>query len=101
VEGMVRAMLRGVRFTLDNPDEAFEISLKAVPEAAQQREVNRAIFDASLPFWTPPAARGLGYTDPAIWPATAKFMHESGLVDKLVDTDGIWTNEFVENVGVK
>ena len=27
-QGMVRAMLRGIRYTLDNPDEAFEISLK-------------------------------------------------------------------------
>ena len=98
VEGMTRAMLRGIRFTLDNPDEAFEISLQAVPEAAQQREVNRAIFDASLPYWTPPAERTIGQTDPAIWPATAEFMHESGLVDKLVDTNGIWTNEFVENI---
>ena len=101
VESMVRAMLRGIRFTLDNPDEAFEISLQAVPEAAQQREVNRAIFDASLPYWTPPAERAIGQTDPTIWPSTAAFMHESGLVDKLVDTDGIWTNQFVENEGVQ
>ena len=101
VEGMVRAILRGIRFTLDNPDEAFEISLKAVPEAAQEREVNRAIFDASLPFWTPPAERGVGYTDPAIWPATAEFMYDSGLVDTLVDTEGIWTNQVVEDAGVK
>lgn len=101
VKGMVRAILRGIRFTLDNPNEAFEISLKAVPEAAQEQEVNRAIFDASLPFWTPPAERALGQTDPAIWPATAEFMYDSGLVDKLVDTEDIWTNQFVKEAGVK
>ncbi len=99
VESMVRAMLRGIQFTLDNPDEAFEISLKFVPEAAPQREVNRAIFDASLPYWTPPTGRALGYSDPAIWTTTAEFMYESDLVDTLVDTEGIWTNQFVEKAG--
>ena len=96
VEGMVRAMLRGVSYTLENPDDAFKISLDYVPEAAQNPEVNRAIFDASLPYWTPASPEALGHTDPDIWPTTAEFMYQSGLVDKLVETDGIWTNEFVE-----
>ena len=100
VTGMVRGMLRGVAYTLAHPDEAFEISLKFVPEAAQNRETNRAIFDASLPYWTPASPEALGRTDPAIWPATAEFMQKAGLVDKLVPTDGIWTNEFVDKAGV-
>ena len=101
VQGMVRAFLRGLRYTLDNPDEAFAISLKFVPEAAQEQEVNRAIFDASIALWTPPEGRGLGFTEPEIWPQTARFMYEAGLVDKLVETDGLWTNEFVEAAGVE
>jgi len=96
VEGMVRGMLRGVVYTLAHPDEAFAISLKFVPEAAGNRDANRAIFDASLPYWTPASPDALGRTDPAIWPATAAFMQQAGLVDKLVPTDGIWTNDFVE-----
>ncbi len=96
VTGMVRALLRGIAYTLEHPDEAFQISLKYVPEAAQDVKTNRAIFDASLPYWTPDSPDMLGFTDPAIWPATAKFMHQAGLVDRLVDTDGIWTNAFVE-----
>ena len=96
VEGMVRGMLRGMAYTLAHPDEAFAISLKFVPEAAQNRDANRAIFDASLPYWTPASPDALGRTDPAIWPATAAFMQQAGLVDKLVPTDGIWTNDFVE-----
>ncbi len=100
VQGMVRAMLRGVAYTLAHPDKAFEISLKFVPEAAQDKATNRAIFDASLPYWTPASPDALGRTDPAIWPATAQFMQQAGLVDKRVDTDGIWTNEFVEKAAV-
>jgi len=96
VQSMVRALLRGIAYTLAHPDEAFAISLKFVPEAAQNQKVNRAIFDASLPYWTPVTPDALGRTDPAIWPATAAFMQQAGLVDNLVPTDGIWTNNFVE-----
>ncbi len=94
VTGMTRALLRGIRFTLDNPDAAFAISLKFVPEAAQALDTNRAIFDASLPFWTPPPGRDLGFTDPAIWPETVAFMQAAGLIDQPVDSDRLWTNEF-------
>ncbi len=100
VEGMVRALLRGIADTLTHPDEAFEISLKHVPEAAQNIEMNRAIFDASLPYWTPTSPDALGRTDPAIWPATAAFMLQAGLMDKSVSTEGVWTNEFVDKAGV-
>ena len=100
VTGMTRAILRGVQYTLAHPDEAFEISLKFVPEAAQDRKTNRAILEASLPYWTPASPDALGRTDPAIWPATAEFMQKAGLVDKLVDTDGIWTNDFVAKADV-
>ncbi len=100
VEGMVRGMLRGIAYTLEHPDEAFEISLKYLPEATQNREINRAIFEASMPYWTPANANVLGYTDPAIWSATATFMHDAGLVDALVNTDHIWTNRFVEKAAI-
>ncbi len=96
VAGMVRAMLRGIAFTLAHPDQAFEISLGFVPEAAQNRDVNRAIFDASLPYWTPASPDALGRTDPAIWPATASFMKDVGLIDHVPATDDLWTNTFVD-----
>lgn len=100
VEKMTRAMLSGIRYTLDHPDEAFAISLKFVPEAAQQEAVNRAIFDASLALWQPGEGERLGLTDPAIWPPTAEFMLKAGLIDKPVATDGLWTNRFVEAANV-
>jgi NitT/TauT family transport system substrate-binding protein len=100
VERMVRAILSGIRYTLDHPDEAFAISLKFVPEAAQQEAVNRAIFDASLGLWQPEAGGRLGFTDPAIWPTTAEFMLKAGLIDKPVTTEGIWTNRFSEAANV-
>lgn len=96
VQGMTRALLHGISDTLANPDEAFAISLKYVPEAAQNQETNRAIFDTSLAFWSPPPGQALGMTRAEIWNATAAFLKDAGLVDTLVDTKDIWTNEFVQ-----
>lgn len=101
VLGMTRALLRGIRDTLEDPDDAFATSLKYVPEAAQARETNRAIFDASLPFWAPPPGQTLGVTHPDIWVSTAAFLKDVGLVDTLVDTSGIWTDQFVQAADIR
>ncbi len=96
VTSMVRAFLRGVRFTLDNPDEAFKTSLEFVPEAAKNEATNRAVFDASLALWQPDEDQQLGISDGAIWTQTADFMARTGLINQPVDTSAIWTNRFVE-----
>ncbi len=64
VEGMARAMARSIAWTIANPDEAFAIALKVVPEAGGPNEAaNRAVFDASLPFWTPAPGPRSGHHD--------------------------------------
>lgn len=96
VQKMTSAMLQGIRYTLDNPDDAFAISLRAVPEAGGENEaINRAIFDASLALWqsTP---QDLGMSDPDAWEAAASFMAEMGLVDRKLPADSLFTNRFVE-----
>lgn len=96
VQGMVNALLMAYRYTLDNPDEAFAISLRAVPEAGGDNEAtSRAIFDASLPLWQASSAQ-FGRSDPLIWQRAAAFMLEMGLIDRPVATDGIVTNRFAE-----
>lgn len=96
VQKMVTAMLRAVRYTLDNPDEAFALSLQAVPEAGgDNTAVNRAIFDASLDLWRA-SAEELGRSDPDAWQEAAAFMRQMGLVDSEVPVEGIFTNQFVE-----
>lgn len=94
---MVRASLKAVQYTLDNPDEAFTIALKFVPEAGGENEAaNRAVFDAVLAYWTPPAGRTLGATDLAAWQTVAEFMQRIGLVDTLVPAEELFTNDFVQ-----
>lgn len=96
VQRMTNALLAAFRYTLANPDEAFAISLQAVPEAGGENEAaSRAVFDASLPLWQTDAA-AFGRSDPAVWQGAADFMLKMGLVDSAVATEGIVTNQFVE-----
>jgi NitT/TauT family transport system substrate-binding protein len=95
---MVRAMQRSIAYTVANPDEAFELSLKSIPEAGgENTATNRAIFDASMPYWTPQPGAQPGATTEAAWQAAALFMQRIGLVDMLVPAADLFTNEFVES----
>lgn len=100
VQGMVRAALRGLAYTLEHPDEAFEIALKYVPELAGDegvRTVNRAILAESLEFWM--ADKGeLGRSNEAQWQAAMRIMQQMGLVGDDADVETMFTNRFVENV---
>ncbi|NJN83647.1 MAG: ABC transporter substrate-binding protein [Caldilineaceae bacterium] len=81
VKKMVRTTLKSIQYTLDNPDEAFEIALQAVPEAdGDNRAANRAVFDAVLDYWQPLASNRLGESQTADWQAVVKLMQASGLV---------------------
>ncbi len=95
VRAMVSAVMRGLRDTLADPDAAFEISLKAVPEAGgDQAPVSRAIFDESVKLWQAGESE-LGLSDPEAWAAAAVFMKEMGLIQVPVDPAELFTNEFV------
>jgi NitT/TauT family transport system substrate-binding protein len=94
---MARASLRAIHYSLEHPDEAFEIALKFVPEAGgDNRAVNRAVFDAVLPYWTPQRGYRLGETKLEDWQAAAELMQRIGLVDVLVPAEELYTNDFLE-----
>ncbi len=100
VQGMVRAALRGLAFTLENPDEAFDISLKFVSEAASDAEteaVSRAILAKSVEFWSA-GPDDLGRSEAAQWTAAQEVMVQMGLVDNREDVNRMFTNQFVEEV---
>jgi len=97
VRRMVNATQQAIAYTLANPDEAFAITLTYVPDAGGENEAaNRAVFDASLPYWTPAAGQTPGATNLADWQAAAEFMQQIGLVDTLVPAEELFSNEFVQ-----
>ncbi len=97
VRKMVRATLKANQYTLDHPDEAFEIALKFVPEAGGDNLVaNLAVFNAVLVYWTPQPGQTPGVTTLEDWQSAATFMQKVGLVDQLVPAETLFTNDFVK-----
>jgi NitT/TauT family transport system substrate-binding protein len=98
--GMVRAALRGLAYTIEHPDEAFDISLEHVPEAASNTEteaVNRAVLAESIEFWR--ASPGeLGRSEEANWLASQQVMEQMGLVEPGGAVARMFTNRFVAEV---
>jgi NitT/TauT family transport system substrate-binding protein len=101
VEGMVRALLRGLRDVLADPDEAFDIcknyveGLDATPETEQAQ---RAVLQASLEIWQAPR---LGMSAAEAWSNTQEVLLAIDFIQEPVDLTAIWTNQFVEAAGVR
>jgi NitT/TauT family transport system substrate-binding protein len=95
VQALVTAVMHGLKDTLADPNAAFQICLKAVPEAGgAQAATNRAIFDESVRLWqADPAA--LGISDAAAWQKAAEFMQKMGLIQTPVQAADLYTNQFV------
>jgi NitT/TauT family transport system substrate-binding protein len=94
VQGMVRAALRGIAYTLEHPDEAFDIALKYIPEAANDeatRAVNRAILAESIEFWRIRSGE-LGHSEMADWQTSQQIMQQMGLVGTEAEVVDMFTN---------
>lgn len=96
VQAFVRATLRGLADTQANPDEAFAMCLKHIPEAELgDTDLQRQVLGESLLYWQ---GERPGYSDPDVWEKTHQFLVESGLLLKGDDESlrGAYTNQFVE-----
>ncbi|MCU0492825.1 MAG: ABC transporter substrate-binding protein [Chloroflexaceae bacterium] len=105
VRRFVQASLRGLADTLADPDEAFQLSLKQIPEARLgDPKLQRTVLQESLPYWQndKTTANGLGYTDVESWTKTEQFMRETKqqtgepLLRQAVDVNTAFTNEFIK-----
>jgi NitT/TauT family transport system substrate-binding protein len=93
VASLVRAVLRGLRDTIDAPEEAFEICLEYVPEAGgENRDAQMAVLDESIKFWD---SETLGLCDPSAWEMSEDFMFQAGLTETESDVEKMYTNDFI------
>lgn len=93
VESFIRATLRGLADTIDNPDEAYEISKKYIEGLDDSR---KNVLEASVTMWE---AETLGQTDAASWQKTQDILLKMGFLDAPVENlDAAFTNEIIEKV---
>jgi len=96
VRNLNRALAESVAWTLANPNEAFAIALKHVPEAGGDNETaNRAVFDASLPIWAVAEDARAGATSLEEWSQAATFLYDRGIITTQVDPATLFTNDFL------
>jgi NitT/TauT family transport system substrate-binding protein len=96
VSAMVQGTLKGIQFTIDNPEEAFAISEKYVENLSAlspaEKEVQRQVLDASITLWqTDP----LGYSQPDAWKNMRDLLLQMDLLISPVDLDGAFNNDFL------
>lgn len=95
VEKMVHATLRGLQYTIDHPDEAFDIARQIIPEITDEdAPVQRQVLDASIEMWR---SSQPGQTSAQAWQDSVDFMQATSLLEKDVDVDSLFTNQFVTN----
>jgi NitT/TauT family transport system substrate-binding protein len=97
IEGLGRALAKATIFGLENPEETLDITAKAFPEEAGDRDFALALLkETQSLFELPPSAEGrYGYADPEAVRGVTNYLVETGQLQEAPGGD-IFTNEFVD-----
>lgn len=92
VKAFIKAASKGYEFTINNPEAAAEVLLKAAPD------LDEALVKKSqewlAPYYQDDAARW-GEQKLEVWENYANWMFENGLLDKELEAEKAFTNEFL------
>jgi NitT/TauT family transport system substrate-binding protein len=93
VKSFVDAFLKGLQYTIDNPDQAYTLSSSYIPNfAGQDQKVQMEILTTSIELWK---ADRLGYSDPKAWENMQNVLLAMKLIPTKMDLSKAFTNEFV------
>ena len=93
VRAFVGAFLKGLRDTISNPDEAFQLSEAHIPNFADlDSAVQKQILATSLEEWR---AERPGYSNPQAWENMRDVLLDMGLISEKMDLSKAFTNEFI------
>ena len=93
VRAFVGAFLKGLKATIDDPEEAFTLSESHIPNFADlDADVQKQVLATSIEQWK---AERLGYSDPQAWENMQDILLEMGLISEKMDLSKAFTNEFI------
>ncbi len=93
VGNFIGAFLKGLQYTIDNPDGAYAMSASYIPNFADLDEVvQKEVLTTSIDQWK---AERLGYSDPQAWENMQNVLLEMGLIPENMDLSKAFTNEFI------
>ncbi len=94
VERFVQAFLRGLADTIENPEEAYQISLAYVEGLEQaDKTVQMEVLELSIDLWR---SDPLGHSDLEAWQNMQDVLMEMELLPDPVPVEEAFTNQFVE-----
>jgi len=90
---MVTATLKGLADTIANPDQAYTISTKYIPNLTQaDAPTQKQILSASIDLWK---TERLGYSDPQSWQNMQDTLLKMKLLKQPLDLTQAFTNQFI------
>ena len=93
VRSMVNAMLKGMQYTTEHPEEAYEISKNYVENLAEaDREVQMQVLLNSIGLWQ---GERLGYSQPQAWENMQRILLQMGLLKEELDLSKAFDNRFI------
>jgi NitT/TauT family transport system substrate-binding protein len=94
IRNMAQAILRGIEYTISNPEEAYDISEKYIENLADADEkVQRKVLENSIQFWKTDQP---GFSNPKAWENMQNVLLDMGLLSEPLDLDQAFTNEFIK-----
>lgn len=98
VQKMVRAVTKSLKDTIANPGDAFERSVRVAPDSkGSNPDLQKQVLQATATFMTADNVKGqpIGYSDPAVWEASTKFLANQKLLATQIDPASAYTNKFI------
>ncbi|MED3551665.1 ABC transporter substrate-binding protein [Cytobacillus praedii] len=92
VKAFVKAASKGYKYTIENPKEAADILMKAAPDL--DAELVKKSQEWLAPHYQDDASRW-GEQKLDVWKNYADWMFENGLLDKKLEAEKAFTNEFL------
>ena len=87
---LVRAIVKGHQYAVDDPSEAVDFLVKESPDV--ERELAQRGVELLVKVWK---ATPAGRMDAKVWSDFAAFMYDNKLIEKQINATDAYTNDFV------
>lgn len=91
----LRATLRGHQFAVENPEIAVDASM--IYAEIQDRDVQSAMFDASVPL-IHTGADHIGWMRDDTWTQMHNLILEQGIIEEAINIDAVYTLQFLNTI---